>query len=109
MLSTDAWTDVGTLDELDSTNGTDDGWPTVTPDGLTLYWESARGPNRDIYGATRPQLGATFGPLALVPGINDPMWDDGDPDISFDGQTLVFDSARGDGQHDDLYFSTRTN
>ncbi len=60
-----------------------------------------------IFQATRPAVGAAFGMPMEVPGISGIGADAGDPDISSDGLTMLFDSTRG-GNYD-IYVATRTN
>ncbi len=98
------WQDLGFVDALNS--GTD-GWPSLSPDDLTIYWESDRVNSLgSIFQATRPAVGAPFGTPMEVPGISGINADAGDPDISSDGLTMLFDSTRG-GDYD-IYVSTRT-
>ena len=85
-----------------------DGYPSLSSDGLTIYWERDLAGTDDVYTATRPTVGAAFANLAVVstslPGLNDD-----DPEISRDGQTLVFASDRPGGVGlFDLYMATRS-
>jgi Tol biopolymer transport system component len=100
------WTDQGVITELTSGHG--DGWPSLSPDGLTIYFES----NRDlvtasIYSATRPAIGATWTNIAKVSEL-DAGTEIGDPDISPDGLTIYFAATRTGGMgFDDIYVATR--
>jgi Tol biopolymer transport system component len=99
------WQDLGYVDALNS--GTD-GWPSLSPDDLTIYWESTRVNSLgSIFQASRPAVGAPFGTPMEVPGISGSDADGGDPDISPDGLTMLFDSTRG-GNYD-IYVATRSN
>lgn len=72
-----------------------DEWgPTLSPDGLTLYFSSDRRGNRDIYMARRPARGSPFGPPLPVEALNSAAVED-DPSISHDGLALCFTSQRG--------------
>lgn len=85
----------------------DEGDPVVTPDGLTIYFRSDR-PSAiggyNIYTATRPDLGDTFGPAMLVPNINTPA-EEGPSWISPDGCRLYISSAVAGTN--DIYVATR--
>ena len=86
----------------------EDGYPTLSSDALTLYFVAVRGvdPLR-IYQSTRPAIDARFGPSAPVDELSLEQSDD--PEISFDGRTLVFVSSRSPSKGgDDMFMSTRT-
>jgi hypothetical protein len=91
----------------------DDNDPRLSPDGLSLYFDSNRGGGHggyDVWVATRPTLTAAFGaPVNLGSAINSSA-DDGGPQISADNRTLVFASSRSwaSGQLE-VWMSTRTN
>lgn len=88
-------TSVRAVDELNTSVA--DWGPQISPDGLTLYFGSARdgGAGRvDIYEARRPARGATFGPAVPVAELNSAA-DDDDPSLSLDGLTICFGSDRG--------------
>ncbi len=101
-----AWSDKGVIAEL--TSGDGDGWPSLSPDGLTIYFESDRdGVSGEIYSATRPQIGAAWTNIAKVSEL-DLGSDAGDPDFSIDGTTIYFASDRTGGMgNDDIYVATR--
>lgn len=85
----------------------DEGDPVVTPDGLTIYFRSDRPAalgGYNIYTATRPDLGDTFGPATLVPNVNTPA-EEGPSWISLDGCRLYISSAVAGTN--DVYVSTR--
>jgi hypothetical protein len=91
----------------------DDSAPTLSRDGLSLYFASNRAGGRggwDVWVATRPSLSAPFGsPVNLGPAINT-SFGEGDPHISPDNRTLVFSSTRlNDPNANDVFMSTRTN
>jgi len=81
-----------------SVNGpTNDSDPALTPDGLTLYFQSDRAGNMgDIYVATRSSLGADFGSVASVDAVNTAD-DDTQPALDVDG-SLWLASTRAGGQ-----------
>lgn len=96
------------LDEL-NTSGTD-GWPSLASDDRTLYFESDRSGNGEIYVTTRPARGMPFGAPMLVPELSGPgNANDGMPEISRDGTELYFTSDRaGTLGSFDLYVVTRS-
>ena len=90
--------------KLDEVNDPDyaDAWPTVSADGLELFFEGSRpGFGLGIFRATRASTSAPFGPPVQVAELGAA----GDPDLSPDGRTLVF-SARSAGNQD-IYVATR--
>ena len=83
------------------------GYPTLSGDGLTIYFTvSVAGTTMEIYQASRPTRSDPFdSPTQVVElaGHGD------DPEVSFDGRTLVFASNRQPSQGmDDLWMSTRS-
>ena len=82
--------------------------PSISSDGLSLYFGSGQGGNRDLYQATRPTVSDAFGDVMnLGPGINGPAIDRA-PVISADGLTIYFRSSRAGGLgSDDIYQATR--
>ena len=88
-----------------------DNFPSLSVDGLTLYFASTRneGEGRfDLYQATRPTKNDAFGNVMnLGPGVNTSFIERG-PNISPDGLTLYFTSNRDDSEGgDDIYMATR--
>ncbi|MCA9584833.1 MAG: PD40 domain-containing protein [Myxococcales bacterium] len=76
----------------------DEGGPRLTPDELTMYFESERadGPGgSDLYVARRPSLAAPFGPASLVPAMSSPRAEY-TATVHPDGLSLVFASNRVD-------------
>jgi Tol biopolymer transport system component len=95
---------------LDSVNTTSaDGSPSISNDGLTLYFYSTRPlgmGGRDIWSASRPNLQADFGTATLLAAVNGDS-DDNLQWLSADELTIVFSSTRSGGG--DLYIATRSN
>jgi Tol biopolymer transport system component len=90
--------DSGTLVPELSTTGPE-GAPDLSPDGLTVYWSSNRAGGvggNDIWTATRPNLGASFGPAENLTTVNSTESETG-PAISADGLDLFFSSRRPGG------------
>ena len=89
-------------------DGSGDGTPCISSDGLELYFYSSRPGGlggRDLWSASRSSIDGTFSaalPLAVLNGSND----DNFPWLSADGLTLLFNSTRS-GTYD-LYIATRT-
>jgi len=85
--------------------------PSISTDGLSLYFCSNRSDGfggMDIWVTTRKTTNSDWNtPVNLGSTVNRP-YDDAEPSISFDGQTLFFDSDRPGGLGDfDLYMTTR--
>ncbi|HMA97674.1 MAG TPA: hypothetical protein VKP30_33545 [Polyangiaceae bacterium] len=84
-----------------------DGSPSISRDGLTLYFYSMRAGGsggRDLYAATRKSLDAPFRRVQSLDQLNGPA-DDYLPSISGDGLTLIYSSTRSGGS--DLFVATR--
>ena len=102
---TDSWTDLGPVAQLDVTSVV--GWPSLSPDGLSIYVENDGLPAEAIQLATRTAVGAAFGTPVDVSEL-DTNGNNGDPEISRDGTTMVFSSDRSGAGQADLFMSTRT-
>jgi hypothetical protein len=90
-------------------SATDDLGPAVTPDGLTLYFQSFRAGglgNADLYRATRSSPTGAFGAATQVPTINSTAADR-DLTLARGGTRLYFNSDRGGGVTDRIYYSDR--
>ncbi len=91
-----------------------DGDPRISADGLSLYFDSARGGGVggiDLWVVTRQQTTDPFEPpVSPGPPLNS-VYHDYTPALSADSLTLVFASTRpgGSGGLGDLWISTRTN
>jgi hypothetical protein len=86
-----------------------DGSPSISSDGLTLYFYSKRPfgrGERDIWSASRTNPQADFGPATLLAAVNGDA-DDNLQWLSADELTIVFSSTRSGGS--DLYLATRSN
>lgn len=84
-----------------SAGGTmDDGFPTVTSDGLTMYLHSARTGAYKLYTAQRSFAGAEFSRPAELTSLN--VFGEGDPFVTSDDGALYFHSWRT-GDQPDLY------
>ena len=97
-----AWIVDGVVSEL---NRGANGYPSVSANGLDLFYQDGVGTTLTIYQAHRPAIGAPFetpSPV-LAAGFNDD-----DPEISVDGRTLLFSSDRPGGMGSvDLWSATR--
>jgi hypothetical protein len=94
-----------TFERLDalSSDGRDEFYPTLTADGLTLYYEIA---SMHIHRAHRDAIGAPFVVDGLDTTFSSSM-DDTDPDIGHDGRTFVLASQRVSVQTFDLFIWQR--
>ena len=98
-----AFTFVRKLGEVNNPSYTD-GWPTVSADGLELFFEAVRpGTSPSIFRATRASTSAPFGSVVQVSELGVA----GDPDLSADGRTLVF-SATGPDDSMAIFMAART-
>lgn len=95
-------------EEITGLNVTGALWgPTLSQDGLTLYFARAEGSEEEILVATRPDRGTAFNPATVVPGIQS-MQLDGTPHLSSDERTLYFFSTRPGGVGGrDIWYATR--
>jgi hypothetical protein len=87
--------------------------PTVSSDGLTLWFDSNRVANQGyhLYVATRPSTLADFGTFGLAAMLNgsDVTKDDTEPFVTADGNELWFISTRAGGLGgNDIWHATRT-
>lgn len=90
-------------------------YPYLSPDGLTLYWNSRDRPGApgsyDIWYATRASVDDSFGTASPMNSINTPHGDSV-PRLSNDQLTLFFVSTRPGGQEDgvqDIWVATRAS
>ena len=88
-----------------------DNRPSVTRDGLTIYFDSTRsgglgGP--DLYYATRSSTSQPFGVAVHLQALSSSVFD-ARPTISKNGSFLTFSSQRpgGEGAAPDMYYTTR--
>jgi hypothetical protein len=101
-----AWTTDSSLDSF-TPGGTVGGWPSFDEARQTLYFERTVGAGlAELVSTTRANASAAFGAATVVSMIG---VQNGDPEISSDGTTLLFasDRAGGDGLFD-LYMAMRT-
>jgi len=87
-----------------------DEYPTLTPDGLTIFFSSTRsgsqGGSRDIWTATRTSPTAAFVTPTIVTELNSSKIDD--PSfVSADGCTIWLSSDRATGNGRDFYVASR--
>ena len=83
------------------------GWPSLSYDGLTLYYEYKNGTTADIYVATRTSRSELFDSPTIVSELANGV--NGDPELSRDGTELYLssDPATTDTRFD-IYVSRRT-
>lgn len=88
--------------------GAQTGWPSMSSDGLTLYYEILNTAGEAyLYMATRSTTADRFAspqPVTIA-GLS---WEMGDPDLSVDGLTMHFAAMPVSGTNFDLYVTTRT-
>lgn len=100
---TSPWGAPSTLSELDSAFSDND--PSLTPDEKTIFFDSKRSGDEDLWLSTRSDISASFGVPVLVQGLSAPGRDRG-PWISRDAMRLYFGTDRATG-NTDLVVSTR--
>jgi hypothetical protein len=87
-----------------------DGWPSLSPDALTIWFESERAPkpgeSSQIYTATRPDRMSKFSTPVAVTELDDMT--SGDPDIDTTGTRMLYAHAMDSSGLSDLYLATRT-
>jgi Tol biopolymer transport system component len=107
---TDGSVRLSSVTALDSVNTPyDDGTPSISADGLTLYFYSTRpggSGGRDIWMTTRATIQGRFGGEKPLAALNSPE-DDHLPWVSADELTILFSSTRSGNP--DLYISTRSS
>ncbi len=89
----------------------DDSGPSISADGLSLYFSSNRPDGYgedDLWVTTRPTVNSVWGePVNLGSTVNSSLWE-ARPNISADGLTLFFGSNQLDGDIlVDIYMTTR--
>jgi len=78
--------------------------PSITPDGLTLYFASNRNDRFQIFRACRDSRDSQFGRVEHVATLDTAEGYSAYPSISADGTTLYFGSQR-DGSSMDIWFA----
>ena len=92
-----------------------DFFPTISKDGLSLYFTSSRDPNNpnrqkdwDIYVSQRATLSAPWGPPQRLGANINTSFNEGAPTLSIDGHRMYFSSNRPNGfGGNDIYVSRR--
>jgi len=97
----------GQVRNLSELNTTTSEWaPSVTPDGLTLYFASNRNGSSQLFTATRTSLDGTFGPAEHLAFLDTPGWQNNHPYLSSDGTAFYFVRQLGDDRTtQDIYVS----
>ena len=86
--------------------------PSLSSDGLTLYFSSDRGGgsgNYDLWAASRPSTSDPFGSPVNLGGSVNGSRSDKMPEVSSDGLTLYFGSTRNSNPNSDVFVSTRAS
>ena len=101
------WDPPRAVSELNSDSS--DYMPSLTGDGLTIFFASNRTLGADdLWMARRPSRSAAFGPPSRLAELSDRRSPITSPFISVDGRTLYFADERDGGQGvRDLWFATR--
>jgi len=97
------------LDEINTLQ--DDAGPTITPDGLTLYYRYRYGVGgtdslQEIWAAERPDINSPFGTPYIVPELNTIISNSSGPDVTRDGTAIYFSSIRPDALPGYLWMAT---
>ncbi|HEY5925155.1 MAG TPA: hypothetical protein VIV11_25910, partial [Kofleriaceae bacterium] len=93
------WQVVDDVPELDDP-AANDGWAGLSPDALTIYFESNRSTSASIWSATRAVVGGSFTTPEPVAELNAPQNTESDPEVSFDGSLIYFGGSSVSGDHD---------
>ncbi len=84
-----------------------EGQPSISADGLQLYFHSNRsGGFQDLWVTTRQTIDSDWETPNYVVGVNSALLDQG-PGISSNGLALFFESTRSGGAAPNIYVSTR--
>ncbi|MHC4431931.1 MAG: protein kinase domain-containing protein, partial [Planctomycetota bacterium] len=113
-MTEDEWGEPTNLEPIVNSSA-DESWPSISADGLQLYFGDRRVlrpggyGDSDIWVTTRATKNDNWGtPVNLGPTVNSSAWD-GTPAISADGMTLFLCSNRPGGYGSlDLWVTTRT-
>lgn len=81
-------------------------YPTLSRDGLAIYFTANSATSPAIFVATRPAIGATFGTPVAVPNIATGNFEE-DPELGKDDRTLVFGAGTASNMAD-IFIATRT-
>jgi hypothetical protein len=105
------WTEVRALSEIHLV-GYDDAHPSLTPDELSIYWQSNRPGAAGVWAiwtATRPSISAPFSNVRNVAELNTDQENAGSgaPHITADGLTIYFHSKRNADLSRDVYVANR--
>jgi hypothetical protein len=101
------------LSELAYSKACEENTPSLSADGLDIYFTSNR-PScaddssvpYDIFTAHRPTLGQPFGAAKQVPELSSPM-DDGSPRLSPDGTTMILNYNASFSNTGEMWIATR--
>jgi Tol biopolymer transport system component len=100
------WSQPARVAELASAS--EDTGPTLGADNTWVLFSSNRSGSRKIYEAHRASVASPFDPpTEFAPTMSGGTYDDRDPHLTRDGNTLVFSRAYGTGDYD-LYEIDRT-
>jgi len=95
---------VTNLSEINTASN--EGGPSISPDGLTLYFRSNRKGPGQLFRATRRSLTQPFGNVEHLTTFDTPGWHSGHACISSDGSALYFIKQFGDDKSTgDIYVS----
>jgi len=85
---TDPFANTALVPELDS--AADDFDPSISPDGLTIYFDSDRGIDQQIWTASRSAITQPFGTPTLVTITGEPTTRSSSPFVTADGLELYY-------------------
>jgi len=103
----DTWSYIRAFDEIHE-NGISDSQPTLTADGLMMFYVRKIDGGKYIWKATRPSIEEPFSEIAEVSELNDPCNTVDHPSILPDGLTIYFNSQSDDPEQS-IYKATRSS
>lgn len=101
--------DGGPAEQLDLGPSVADNRPSVTHDGLTMFFDSVRAGNAggpDLFYSTRSSTAEPWGPPTRLAALSADNFD-ARPFISWDGTFMTFSSTREGATQPDMWFTTR--
>jgi Tol biopolymer transport system component len=107
----DRTSDFGTPTRIAALSSSSNDWtPSISSDGLELYFQTNRGVNYDIYVSRRASTTDAWPTPARLEPLSGDTYSETDPTISYDGTSLGFGMFQGPGGlgNADIYYASRS-